>query len=206
MTRGRFIVFEGPDRVGKSTQVERLAAVLGALATREPGGTSIGLEVRELLLDHRNDGLDARAEALLMAADRAQHVVEVVAPALAAGRHVVSDRYLYSSVAYQGAGRALGEDRVRDLSLWAVDGLEPDLVVLLDAADDPLAARRPGTGDRLEQAGDGFFARVGASYRRQAAADPGRWVVLDARADVDVVHRAVLAAVTVRLGIEVAAL
>lgn len=205
MTRGRFIVFEGPDRVGKSTQVERLVAVLGAVATREPGGTAVGAEVRELLLDHRTDGLDPRAEALLMAADRAQHVAEVVAPALAAGRHVVSDRYLYSSVAYQGAGRELGEDRVRELSLWAVDGLEPDLVVLLDAADDPLAARRPGDGDRLEREGDDFFARVGASYRRQAAADPDRWVVVDARADVEEVHRAVLAAVTARLEIEVGA-
>ncbi len=205
MTRGRFIVFEGPDRVGKSTQVERLVAVLGAVATREPGGTAVGAEVRELLLDHRTDGLDPRAEALLMAADRAQHVAEVVAPALAAGRHVVSDRYLYSSVAYQGAGRELGEDRVRELSLWAVDGLEPDLVVLLDAADDPLAVRRPGDGDRLEREGDDFFARVGASYRRQAAADPDRWVVVDARADVEEVHRAVLAAVTARLEIEVGA-
>ena len=205
MTRGRFIVFEGPDRVGKSTQVERLVAVLGAVATREPGGTAVGAEVRELLLDHRTDGLDPRAEALLMAADRAQHVAEVVAPALAAGRHVVSDRYLYSSVAYQGAGRELGEDRVRELSLWAVEGLEPDLVVLLDAADDPLAVRRPGDGDRLEREGDDFFARVGASYRRQAAADPDRWVVVDARADVEEVHRAVLAAVTARLEIEVGA-
>ncbi len=205
MTRGRFIVFEGPDRVGKSTQVERLVAVLGAVATREPGGTAVGAEVRELLLDHRTDGLDPRAEALLMAADRAQHVAEVVAPALAAGRHVVSDRYLYSSVAYQGAGRELGEDRVRELSLWAVDGLEPDLVVLLDAADDPLATRRPGDGDRLEREGNDFFARVGASYRRQAAADPDRWVVVDARADVEEVHRAVLAAVTARLEIEVGA-
>ncbi len=203
MTRGRFIVFEGPDRVGKSTQVERLVAVLGAVATREPGGTAVGAEVRELLLDHRTDGLDPRAEALLMAADRAQHVAEVVAPALAAGRHVVSDRYLYSSVAYQGAGRELGEDRVRELSLWAVDGLEPDLVVLLDAADDPLAARRPGDGDRLEREGDDFFARVGASYRRQAAADPDRWVVVDARAGVEEVHRAVLDAVTARLALEV---
>jgi len=203
VNRGRFIVLEGPDRVGKSTQVERLAEVLDAVATREPGGTALGAEVRALLLDHRSDGLDPRAEALLMAADRSLHVAEVVRPALAAGRHVVSDRYLFSSVAYQGAGRGLGEDRVRDLSLWAVGDLVPDLVVLLDAGDDPLTARRPGDGDRLERAGGDFFARVGASYRRQAAADPARWVVVDARADVEVVHRAVLAAVVDRLRITV---
>ena len=128
---GRFIVFEGPDGGGKSTQSALLAERLGAVLTRQPGGTAIGGALRAILLDPANTGLSDRAEALLMAADRAQHATELIRPSLAAGRHVVCDRYLYSSIAYQGYGRGLGPDRVRDISAWATDELWPDLAAAL---------------------------------------------------------------------------
>lgn len=199
--RGRFIVFEGPDGVGKSTHATRLAASRDALLTREPGGTAIGVEIRRLLLDHGTVRLDPRAEALLMAADRAQHVAELVAPALDAGRDVVADRYLFSSVAYQGYGRELEPSEIAHLSHWATRHLLPDLVLFLDAPDDELARRRSRTGgDRLETAGEAFFRRVQQGYRAQAQADPGRWVVIDAAGPVTVTARAIDAAVAERLG------
>lgn len=176
---GRFIVFEGGEGCGKSTQARLLAERLGAVLTREPGGTTIGAEIRGIVLAAEENGLDDRAEALLMAADRAHHVATVVRPALDAGRHVVTDRYLYSSVAYQGEGRGLGADRVRDLSLWATDGLVPDLVVLL-VVDEAESRARIGRGrDRLENAGDALHGAVARSYPAQAAADPDRWAELD---------------------------
>jgi dTMP kinase len=199
-----FVVLEGPDGVGKSTHARMLARHLDAVLTREPGGTAIGLHIRRLLLDHGTTDLDHRAEALLMAADRAQHIAEVVRPALASGRHVVSDRFLYSSVAYQGAGRGLPAEEIRGLSLWASGGLEPDVVVLLDAPDEVLRARRPGRGagpaDRLEVEADDFHDRVLASYRHQAASDPTRWVVVDAGGTLPATQEAVLAAIRPRLG------
>lgn len=198
---GRFIVLEGPDGVGKSTQAPLLAERLGALCTREPGGTDIGRRIRELLLDRATVGLDARSEALLMAADRAQHVAEQVRPALAAGRHVVADRFLYSSVAYQGYGRGLPPEEIRHLSAWAADGLEPDLVLLLDGP-----CRRAGAGDRLEDEledeDDGFRARVHAGYRAQADADPARWARVDASGDVEATAAEVARIVRDRLGLE----
>lgn len=195
----RFIVFEGGEASGKSTQSARLARRLGALHTREPGGTATGARLRELLLDARTTGLSDRAEALLMAADRAQHVAEVIRPALDAGRHVVCDRYIGSTLAYQGYGRGLGVDDLRRISQWASDELWPDLVVLLDVPPTVAAARADGEPDRLESAGDDFHDRVVQGYRALAAADPDRWVAVDGSAPVDVVEEAVLAAVASRL-------
>ncbi|HEX8802836.1 MAG TPA: dTMP kinase [Acidimicrobiales bacterium] len=195
---GRLIVLEGVEGAGKSTQAARLAARLHAVATREPGGTAVGAAIRALLLDPAVVDLDDRAEALLMAADRAQHVAEVVRPALAAGRHVVSDRYIGSSLAYQGYGRGLPTDEVRRLSQWATRGLWPDVVVLLDVPRHLAASRLAERPDRLEAAGDAFHRRVAEGYRALAAADPDRWVVVDAGDPPDAVEAAVWRAVSAR--------
>ena len=200
--RGRFVVFEGGEACGKTTQAARLADRLDARRTREPGGTPLGQRVRDLLLDPDTGEVDPRAEALLMAADRAHHVTTVVEPTLAAGRHVVSDRYSGSSVAYQGHGRGLDPERVADLSDWATRGLVPDLIVLLDVPASVAGERRGRDPDRLEAAGSQFHQRVAAGFQTLAAADPDRWVVIDGTPDADVVERAVAAAVRERLGIE----
>ncbi len=200
---GRFIALEGGEGCGKSTQAARLAAALDAVLTREPGGTAIGRQVRALLLDPATEGLAARAEALLMAADRAQHVEEVVRPALADGRHVVTDRYAASSLAYQGYGRGLPVEEVARLSTWASGGLWPDLTVLLDVSSDVAAARLGADRDRFEREGDGFHGRVRDGFLALAAADSARWVVLDGAAPVDEVAVAVAAAVRQRLQLEV---
>ena len=192
MTNGLFISFEGIDGVGKSTQLDLLVQFLAeqgqtVCRTLEPGGTDLGREIRELLL-HRKGEVAPRAEALLFAADRAHHVATVIRPALERGEVVVTDRYLDSSVAYQGSGRELGFDQVRDLSLFAVDGLLPQLTVLLDLDANKAAARRSNTGaepDRLERAKNGFFEAVRESYLKMAAAEPSRWLVLDAELSVD---------------------
>jgi dTMP kinase len=195
----RFIAFEGGEACGKSTQAARLAARLGAVLTREPGGTPIGARLRAVLLDPGTRLVD-RAEALLMAADRAQHVAEVIRPELAAGRHVVTDRYAGSSLAYQGFGRGLPVDEVRRLSDWAASGLWPDLTVLLDV---PLAAAAErqvgGRPDRLEAAGDEFHERVAAGFRTLAAEDRDRWVVVDGTLGIDEVEAMIWTAVTDRL-------
>lgn len=180
----RLIAFEGGEACGKSTQAGLLAARLGAVLTREPGGTAVGERVRAVLLDPAVTGLDARAEALLMAAARAQHVAEVVAPALAAGRDVVTDRYAHSSLAYQGYGRGLSLDEVRRLSDWATGGRWPDLVVLLDLPSSEAEARR-GRPDRFEAESGEFHRRVEAGFRELAAADPDRWRVVDGRGTVE---------------------
>jgi dTMP kinase len=195
----RFIAFEGGEGCGKSTQARRLAASLDAVLTREPGGTDVGSQLREILLDPGTIGLAPRTEALLMAADRAQHIDEVVRPALAAGRHVVTDRFAGSSVAYQGYGRGLPTDEVLRLSEWACDGVWPDLVVLLDVAVDVASARLGRQRDRFEREDADFHARVGAGFRTMAAADAGRWVVIDGGADRDEVARRVGEAVAERL-------
>lgn len=197
--RGRLIAFEGGEACGKSTQSVRLAARLDAVLTREPGGTVIGGRLRELALSSDTVGLDARAEALVMAADRAQHVAEVIAPALAAGRHVVTDRFAGSSIAYQGYGRGLPVEEVRSLSRWATAGCWPDLVVLLVVPPEVSAARLGGSLDRMEAEGAEFHARVLDGFVRQAAADPDRWVVLDGTRPVDEVADLVSAAVRERL-------
>ncbi len=195
----RFIVFEGGEASGKSTQSARLAARIGAVHTREPGGTAIGGALRSLLLDVRTADLDGRAEALLMAADRAQHVAEVVRPALAAGRHVVSDRYIGSSLAYQGHGRGLPVVELRRLSDWATDGLWPDLVVLLEVPATVAMSRLGATPDRMEAAGEEFHDRVARGYRALAATEADRWAVVDGTASPEHVAAAVWRAVIERL-------
>ena len=192
MKNGLFISFEGIDGVGKSTQLDLLVQFLAeqgqtVCRTLEPGGTDLGREIRELLL-HRKGEVAPRAEALLFAADRAHHVATVIRPALARGEVVVTDRYLDSSVAYQGSGRELGFDQVRDLSLFAVDGLLPKVTGLLDLDANKAAARRSNTGaepERLERAKNGFFEAVRESYLKMAAAEPSRWLVLDAEQSVE---------------------
>jgi dTMP kinase len=199
VVRGRFIVFEGGEACGKSTQSRLLADALDAVATREPGGTPIGARLRELLLDPATVDLEPRAEALLMAADRAQHLGEVVRPALEAGRHVVADRSAFSSMAYQGYGRGLPLDEVRHLSDWAAEGVWPDLVVLLEVPVAVAAERLGSSLDRMERLGDDFHRRVAGGFRTMAVADPQRWVVLDGGRSVDEVAAAVRAVVRERL-------
>jgi len=199
VSTGRFIVFEGGEGTGKSTQAALLSESLDALLTREPGGTALGSRLRALLLGGPGgDGgalIADRAEALLMAADRAQHAAEVLRPALSAGRDVVCDRYIPSTIAYQGAGRGLDASELARISGWAADDLMPDLVVLLEVPDAVAWDRTGGARDRIEAAGQDFHARVAASFREQAAADPDRWVVLDGTGEVDDVRVRVLDAV-----------
>jgi dTMP kinase len=199
---GRFIAVEGADGTGKSTQARLLAEHLDAVFTREPGGTPLGERIRALVLDPDGDGPVDRAEALLMAAARAQHVEQVVAPALAAGRDVVSDRFVASSIAYQGHGRGLGAKEVTEVNRFATDGLRPDLVVLV-VLEAPLAADRlgdDGDRDRIERAGDDLQAVVVDAYRGMAVADPDRWVVVDGSGSIEEVAARVAAAVDARLG------
>ena len=181
----RWIAFEGGEGSGKSTQAARLAEALDAVLTREPGGTTVGQRVREVLLDPSVAGMDPRAEALLMAADRAQHVAEVVRPALAEGRSVVSDRSAYSSLAYQGVGRDLGVEAIRSLCGWATEELWPDLAILLDVPTDVTDGRRKDPPDRMESAGADFHARVADGFRALAAEEPTRWLVVDGTGAVD---------------------
>ena len=197
---GWLIAVEGTDGSGKSTQARLLAHHLGAVYTREPGGTPLGERLRDMVLDPAGDHPVDRAEALMIAAARAQHVAEVVRPALAEGRHVVTDRYLESSIAYQGHGRRLGPGEVAAVSAFATEGLAADLVLLIDV-DGPVAAnRQSGHLDRIELAGDEFHARVVAAYRAMAAAEPHRWVVVDGIGAVEEVAERVAAGVADRLG------
>ncbi|MDN4598301.1 dTMP kinase [Leifsonia virtsii] len=192
MTAGLFITLEGGDGVGKSTQAALLEEWLVAqgrtvVRTREPGGTKFGVEVREIVLHHRGD-IAPRAEALLYAADRAHHVATLVRPALERGDIVLQDRYIDSSVAYQGAGRVLDAQQIRDLSLWAAEGLLPDLTILLDLDEDAARARLDSARtryDRLEAERSDFHARVREAYLRLAAAEPERFLVVDAARPVD---------------------
>jgi dTMP kinase len=196
-----FISFEGIDGVGKSTQADLLEAHLVGLSrevvrTLEPGGSELGRDIRKLLL--HSGHVDARAEALLYAADRAHHVATVIRPALAEGKVVITDRYLDSSVAYQGAGRILGATEVRDLSMWAIQGLLPALTVLLDLDAASAVARRAKTGDapdRLEREKVEFFEAVRACYLELAAAEPERFLVVDARLSVDEIQSQIRARV-----------
>jgi dTMP kinase len=176
---GHFIAFEGGEGSGKSTQARRLADRVGGLVTHEPGDTPLGAAVRALLLDTATLEITPRAEALLMAADRAQHVVEVVRPALERGRTVITDRFAGSSIAYQGYGRQLPPSEVRALSEWATDELWPDLIILLEIPPSVSTARTGGARDRLEAAGEAFHRRVHDGFLTQAMADTDRWVVVD---------------------------
>ena len=197
-----YIAFEGAEGCGKSTQARVLAAAIDAVHTRETGGTPIGARLREILHDVDVTDLDDRAEALITAADRAQHLAQVVRPALASGRHVVSDRSVYSTLAYQGYGRELPLDDLRGINDWAVAGMWPQLVILLTVSADT-AARRMGKRelDRFEREGDAFHQRVAAGFAAMAAAENERWVVIDADRPVDEVSRDIREAVRERLGL-----
>jgi len=189
---GLFISFEGIDGVGKSTQADLLETWLTGqgktvVRTLEPGGTDVGIEIRKILLHHRGD-LAPRAEAALFAADRAHHVASKIRPALERGEIVITDRYFDSSVAYQGAGRELSQKEVRDLSIWAVGGLLPDLTVLLDLPAEVARNRRNGSGtepDRLESEKIEFFERARQAYLDLAKAEPNRFLVIDASETVE---------------------
>ena len=200
---GLFVVLEGGDASGKSTQARLLADRLRSrdrdvVETFEPGATQAGAAIRALLLD--GDGpVDPTTEALLLAADRAQEVADVVRPALGRGVDVVSDRYVPSSLAYQGAGRGLGLEKVEKLNRWATGGLEPDPVVVLDVDEAVATSRRATPGDRLERAGAEFHATVRDAYRTLAA-DRG-WVVIDGNDDAEIVSERVWAVVRERFGL-----
>jgi dTMP kinase len=195
--RGRFVVLEGGDGSGKSTQVAALVARLGAagvevVTTFEPGATPVGAAIRALLLDG-SDPVDPVAEALLMAADRAQHVATVVEPALARGVWVVSDRFVPSSLVYQGAVREVGVAAVEELNRFATGALAPDLVVVLDVDDDVAEARAGAVPDRMEAEGRPFHASVREAYR-SLAVDHG-WTVVDGNGLSDQVAERIWAAV-----------
>ena len=203
---GVFITFEGGDGAGKTTQIEKLRGWLErqghtVVVTREPGGTDIGVELRNIVLHHRGF-LAPRAEALLYAADRAHHIHTVVRPALERGEVVVQDRYFDSSVAYQGAGRVLSEDEVRDLSLWATESLMPQLTVVLDIPSDIARQRRDSDNrvfDRLEAEADDFHERVRQAYHRLADAEPDRFLMIDGQRPIDDIHAEVVSRVSALL-------
>lgn len=202
---GIFVSFEGGDGSGKSSQIGLLGGWFTQLGydvttTREPGGTDLGRQLRELIL--HGDEMDPRTEALLYAADRAHHVATLVRPALARGGVVITDRYLDSSVAYQGGGRELSAQQVEDLSLWATHGLLPSITLLLDI--DPVlgVARVPGGLDRLERAGEQFHGRTRQAYLERARQFPERFIVIDASGSIEQVHSLVIDAVAQRLGLE----
>ena len=202
-----FITFEGIDGVGKSTQANLLEEYLRSLGhdivrTLEPGGTDLGVEIRQMLL-HRKGEVSPRAEALLYAADRAHHVETKVKPALAAGKIVMSDRYLDSSVAYQGAGRELSMDDIRGISIWATGGLLPNLTILLDLDAASARARRNTTGqepDRLEREKIEFFEATRQAFLQLASNEPDRFLVVDASQTVEQMQAQIRARVNTVLG------
>jgi len=207
---GYFISFEGGEGVGKSTQSRLLGDWLADLTGREvvltfePGGTALGKELRAAVMHGQDMG--PRAEALIYAADRAHHVETVVRPALDRGAVVITDRYLDSSVAYQSGGRGLPGHEVEHLSLWAAKGLRPDITILLDLEPAAAAARRAGADgkgalDRLERAGLEFHTRVRDTFLQRAAADPERWVILDAALPVDDIQAQIRVDLSARLGL-----
>jgi dTMP kinase len=200
---GRLIVLEGGEGAGKSTAIavaEQSLRDAGhpPLLTREPGGTPLGEAVRELLLTHREEGMGARAEALLVFAARAEHLARVVEPALAAGRWVLSDRFTDASYAYQGAGRGLGAEAIATLERWTQGERRPDLVLVLDlpvALGRQRVSSRGLPADRFEAESDGFFERVRQCYRDRAAANPARYRLIDAGQPRAVVAAQVRAAI-----------
>ena len=197
-----YIAFEGIEGCGKSTQATRLAADIGAVLTRETGGTQIGARIRDVLHDPANTHLSPVAEALLIAGDRAQHYAEVLQPNLSNGRHVVSDRSVYSSIAYQGYGRGLDLEQVRAVNRWAIHDCWPDLVVLLDM-DHATAMARIGDRalDRFEREEAGFFERIVEGFRMMASEDPAHWVMLDGTENTDVIATQVRSIVRERFGL-----
>ena len=201
---GIFVVLEGGDGAGKSTQLARLAAWLTeagheVVVTYEPGDTALGATLRTLLLDPASGDVSPHAEAMLYAADKAQHVYEVVRPALAAGKVVVCDRYVDSMIAYQGAGRVLDVAEVRHLTDWATGGLLPDLTVVLDVPVERALGEMVDL-DRLEAAGTEFHERVRSHFLDLASQDPSRYLVLPGREDRDAIEAAIRERVTTLLG------
>ena len=200
---GRFITFEGGDGSGKTTQIALLHSWLETrghtvVLTREPGGTELGVELRNIVM-HRTEFISPRAEALLYAADRSHHIATLVRPALERGDIVLQDRYLDSSVAYQGAGRVLDPMEVRDLSLWATEGLMPDLTVLIDVPASVAKARQAQherAFDRLEAEGEDFHTRVRESYLELAAAEPQRFLVVDGEKSIEEIHQLIVTRVS----------
>jgi dTMP kinase len=204
---GLFITFEGGDGSGKTTQINLLASWLESeghtvVITREPGGTDLGTELRNIIL-HREGFIAPRAEALLYAADRSHHIHTLVRPALQRGEIVVQDRYLDSSVAYQGAGRVLDPTEVRNISVWATENLMPDLTVVLDVPAS-VAKERQAAGerqyDRLEAEAEDFHTRVRESYLALAAEEPHRFLVIDGESSIEEIHRAIVDKVSDLLG------
>src|SRR3954468_17819314 len=193
--RGLFVTFEGIDRSGKTTQAERLRDALGeaAVAVREPGGTEVGERIRELLKDQTVE-LSPEGGALLFAAARAELVSRVIRPALAEGKVVISDRFLDSSLAYQGFARGLGVDEVEQINSFATTALVPDLTILLELSPEAAAARS-GELDRFEDEGRTLQERVAQGYDELAARDPGRWWRIRADRPADEIHAEVLAKV-----------
>jgi len=199
--RGRLIALEGIDGCGKTTQARRLAEGLGAVLTHEPGATDLGRALRHLLLDADHATPGPRAEALLMAADRAQHVDEVIRPALDAGRWVVTDRFSGSTLAYQGWGRQLPTEPLRQVVAWATGGLEPDLSVLVDVPLEVARQRLAGSGpDRLERLDADFHDRVRLGFLALARAEPDQWAVVDGTASASDVAAEIARLVAERLG------
>jgi dTMP kinase len=195
---GVLIAFEGGEGAGKSTQVRRLqewltSEGLVSRTTFEPGATPYGASIRAILLDRANTGISPRSEALLYAADRAQHVHDVLRPALDAGEVVITDRFVDSSLAYQGAGRTIPLEDVRGLSRWATQGLVPDLTVLLDLPPEVGLARARGraTADRMESESLDFHQRVRQTFRQLAETEPDRYLVLDAQHGPDALAAAI---------------
>jgi len=203
---GRLIALEGIDGCGKSTQARILAGALGpdTVLTHEPGATALGRALRGLLLDPARPVPVPRAEALLMAADRAQHVEEVIRPALAGGRWVVTDRFSGSTLAYQGWGRGLATDPLRRMVTWAAGGTEPDLSVLVDVGPEiarhRLGLATPSAVDRFEGLGADFHERVRHGFVSMARADPGHWVVVDGAREIAAVAADIARVVGERLG------
>lgn len=198
--RGRWIAVEGGDGTGKTTQCERLVAALDAVAASEPGGTRIGTKIREILLDRDLTEMDVRAEALLYAADRAQQYAQIIHPALCAGRHVVSSRTVWSSMAYQTA-RGADRDDIERINDYALDDHWPDLVIYLDLDPDDAGERvtARGTPDRLEAEGVTLQRAAREQFLRYAEADSEHWVVVDARGSIDDVAARIAAAVDAHL-------
>lgn len=204
---GLFLTFEGGDGSGKTTQINRLVAWLESrgqtvVLTREPGGTDLGVELRNIVM-HRKGFIAPRAEALLYAADRSHHIHTLVRPALERGDIIVQDRYLDSSVAYQGAGRVLDPDEVRELSLWGTERLMPDLTVLLDVPATVAKARQAAEDrdyDRLEAEAEDFHTRVRESYLALAEAEPERFLVVNGELPIEEIHQVIITRVSDLLG------
>jgi dTMP kinase len=202
-TRGLFIVFEGGDGAGKTTQVAMAQQWLesrGATVrtTREPGGTQISEELRSLVLEHGHGEIDARTEALIYSAARAAHVQQVIRPSLEAGTHIICDRFVDSSLAYQGMGRELGFAAVASINDFATGGLKPDVTIVLDISAEHGRARRIAASggvedsDRLEAEPDDFHERIRNAFLELAAQDPQRYLVLDATASVEQLHQSIV--------------